>query len=320
VKSIIKAIGITLGIVITLVVMVVYLFYVLVFPSSRFVVKVVDEAGNPIKGIPVELEFEHSFSTGNPIAEKRISTTTDSSGVVSGSGWADEAVYIINVKGFYKSIADRSLVDHYETTCKTVLKTIDNPKPMYAKNMAATIPSDGKAYSYDLMLGDWLPPLGHGVTPDIVFTVTAYWKSVYDYKQELTLSFSNPDDGIQPFVISFPDSGSVLRLPKKAPTSGYMSQWKWKKDSQQDMSSMDRPMINRAFFFRVRSSRDNTGTIKGMYGKISHDVDFGIDWHHQGMDIKLYGYYLNPDGTTTMEFDTSKNIFTLKWPQAVVEP
>lgn len=284
------------------------------YPSKTFSIKVVDEAGKPMNAIPVKLDFILSIGTGNP-QWKEMTAITDSSGMATGSGQADEAGYKIDLDGFYQSKGLKSLNDHGVTTAETVVKKRDNPKPMYAKNMSATIPADGKTYSYDLMMGDWLPPLGHGVTPDFVFKGTAQWNSLSDYNQGLQLSFSNLDDGIQAIAVN--NDGSALRLSKKAPTAGYVSQWAWRDAdaSKQDISSMERTIGSRAFFFRVRSSRDAGGTIRAMYGKISHDVVFGFGSKRQDIYLRIDGYYLNPDGTTAMEFDVNKDLLLLKWPE-----
>jgi hypothetical protein len=286
--------------------------------SKTFVLKVMDESGNPTQGVTVHVKlavstFSNELSSGN---EYKV---TDSSGSISVTGNADIVDYLIQRQGYYTCKGDFSMEKNVNAH-QTTLKTIDHPNAMYAKNMVTIIPSDGNTYSYDLMLGDWLPPLGHGVTPDFVFKGVAQWNSLLDYNQELQLTFTNPDDGIQ--AISVHNDGSALRLPKNAPVSGYVPQWTWQDadSSKQDTNSTNRTNSNRAFFFRVRSSRDNTGAIKAMYGKISHDVVFGFGEHHQGIYLKIYGYYLNPDGTTTMEFDTSKNLLVLKWPEAVAEP
>jgi hypothetical protein len=280
----------------------------------------VNEAGNPMNGVQVTFGFSLSQGTSNSLESKKITAITDNNGTVSSRGVGDTFGYEINLPGYYISSGARSLSDQGTTTVTVMLKKIDSPKPMYAKKVRATLPSDGKAYSYDLMMGDWLPPLGQGVTPDLIFVAKAYWKSVNDYDQELKLSFSNLDDGIQPIQVQ--ETGSILRLPKIAPTSGYQSTWQWKHadSSKQEMNDEYKTQSDRAFFFRVRTTRDQNGLIKGMYGKISHDIDFGIGSDRKSIMIDIYSCYLNPDGTPTMEFDVFQNLFTLSRMEAVREP
>lgn len=285
--------------------------------SRSLSVHVTDENGKPLPGVKVNIEFEISTANGSPFTT--VSKITNGDGDVAATGLGTSVGYSISISGYYRSVADSGDAK----AVVAILKTIDNPKPMYARYISyrdMIFPSDGRPYSYDLVAGDWLPPLGHGSTPDFTFQVTGSQQIVKNQDNELKLTFANPDDGIQ--AIAVVETESALRLPKLAPETGYQNQWTWHSVIRPDETS-DKYIIpseaNRAYFFRVRSKRDHSGNIVALYGKISHDLNYGIARSNQ-MCIQMASYYLNPDGTRTMEFDVSKNLATGSSAAAVREP
>src|ERR1051325_10890110 len=71
-----------------------------------------------------------------------------------------------------------------------------------------------------------------------------------------SVSFPNPGDGIQPFVISGLEQTSSLRSPHEAPERGYQPEWV--KTQNQRPGELGRSGVNNDlnFFFRVRTVLD----------------------------------------------------------------
>jgi len=285
--------------------------------SRTLTIRVVDEGNNPLPEIKVNFGFEMSTATSSPFST--VVKTTNSNGEATASSEANSVGYDIVVPDYYRSTG---FFDDPKSVT-TVLKNIEHPKAMYARYVTyddLTFPNDGQPHSYDLIIGDWLPPLGHGITPDFTFQVTGYQRSGNDKDQNLSLTFSNPDDGIQ--AITVIETGSALRLPKQAPIDGYKRQWDWQTIIDPNESSADYVLpvkANRAYFFRVRSKRDEKGNLTALYGKISHDLNFGVGYTNKMM-VQIASYYLNPDGTRLMEFDLNKNLATGESAERVREP
>lgn len=231
---------------------------------------------------------------------------------------------------FTKQVSDRW--QPWNPTIELSLRRVLNPVPMYVKDIRMDVspfPALDENLGYDLEKGDWLSPYGIGQTADFIFRVHCDWseeKSPYGeqyYHATMELTFSNVDDGIIEFRDSQPElEGSIYRLPRFAPESGYTNRWASERFLNEEGSTWatisQRKNLN--YFFRVRTKNDEMGKIvSAHYGKIRGPLDFGFRGKRNGLSMT---YYLNPTpNDRNMEFDPKRNLFTdLKVGEQVQEP
>jgi hypothetical protein len=199
---------------------------------------------------------------------------------------------------------------------KITLYPIVKPIAMYARKMGLNVPELSKPFGFDLMKSDWVAPFGKGEVADFIFKLESgdakvppgyyerYPRAIRRKNETLTLTFSNPDDGIQGFIIPDPRRGkNGLRSPRYAPESGYETNLVsiWCEDEGHFRN--DTRKENQNYTFRVRTMRDEHGVItNAFYGKIYGP--FGHGGPYVGCT-----YYLNPTPLDrNLEFDRTKNL------------
>lgn len=209
----------------------------------------------------------------------------------------------------------------WNSTNTIVLKQRRQPVPMYAKRVEAQVPELGRPLGYDLERADWVAPHGKGVVSDLVFRVVGTFEKVAAPRGQrvqsdlrMTVTFSNPSDGIQTSnepIFHGDFAGSALVGTHEAPLDGYVPQYEYHRVISPDRKKrINADMRNDQFaYFRVRTELDDKGQIKkAWYGKIRGDLCAQYD-----MDANvwaLFTYYLNPDGTRNVEFDPARNLLT----------
>jgi hypothetical protein len=278
---------------------------------AKLTVRVVDEDGHPLVGARVE----YIFQSGG-LAEDSTYGVTDEKGINNKSGFSSDGSIGggVDKYGYYTSIFHH---DFYVTRFGTwqpwgkeltvVMRPIVNPVPMYEVDKFFKFPLVGEEVGFDLMKADWVIPHGEGTHADFVFKVERIWDDGANYDATMTLTFSNPLDGIQ--VVKDDgggdfNAGSRFRLPRTAPKAGYQSQIQKRVSSGTYGRHNDKSYDNN-YIFRVRSEVDENGKLKqAMYGKIRGELRFSPGDTSIGM-----GYYLNPDYTPNLEFDYKRNLF-----------
>lgn len=195
------------------------------------------------------------------------------------------------------------------------LKAVIDPIPMYARflrSRSLPIPVYNQPLGYDLVKSDWLPPHGKGEMADLVFMLDCQLRGtrkdgVQMFDAVLALSFSNDGDGIQEVETS-PRVGSVFRLARFAPESGYETNWVSKTFAHGDGDSCEYKE-NQNYFYRVRTKKDTAGRIiSALYGKIVGPIFYEVRARGANMQLR---YYLNPTpNDRNMEFDPSRNLFS----------
>lgn len=186
-----------------------------------------------------------------------------------------------------------------------VLKQL-NPIPMYSGSVVAPYYFDypkaiekrsnwTEKVSYDCIVGDWCAPYGQGQTNDLVFTYrydyfgngTNQWGNpVTYYRLERKLTFSNPDDGFQPFSRENITGGRPSDL--LAPSEGYLPESTSYYGESIDHGWQVSDDTHAQFYFRIRTKRDANGNLSGgNYGEIS-----GRYSGYLGLQM---GYILNPN-------------------------
>ncbi len=258
-------------------------------------VKVVGEDRLPISKADVSVAYTkppYAFSDDENY-HGIIWGTTDRDGTFSATH--DDRTGMVgfsaNKQGYYQTRWSQELRDPSENTgdrnitVTLLLKKIANPTSMYAKKIDSfTFPAFNKPIGYDFTIGDWIAPYGKGVNSDVFFTENhPDEKSGYTF----TISFPNPEDGIQGFTRDWSQGVSGLLSSHEAPLDGYQPKYE-----QTQMPSPDR-----IYYFRVRTKVDDRGNIvSAHYGKI-----YG--------DIPQFTYYLNPTpNQRNIEFDPKQNL------------
>jgi hypothetical protein len=207
---------------------------------------------------------------------------------------------------FKEAVADKW--QPWNPTREVVLRKIGAPAAMYARQLRAEIPVVDSPVGFDLVVSDWLAPYGKGTTADFVFTLKRKWIDKKDFDARLTLTFSNPGDGIraveEPLLY-----GSELKLPRTAPEHGYAP-----KVTNSVSRVPGKPIINdardnRSYIYRVRTVLDEKGqVVSTLYGKLRGDIR--LDPINSKTAIVLFTYYLNGESNDrNLEFDPKRNLF-----------
>jgi len=294
------------------------LFFTL--PFARVTVKVLDEAGNPVPNATVSFSFVDKLNStwGNP-AEYSVKTKTDNEGIASEWGPSEGTMpCVVQKDGYYQGgpwippFSDISFFLHlwlpWNPKCEVVLKEILKPVPMYARPVHLIMQVNDKPVGFDLIAGDWVKPFGKGVTSDFIFTISNSFRDQQNFSQKVALSFTNKGDGLQLVQAnSRQQGGSVLNFPRNAPEDGYVGNFSIV-FSDDGTTERDDHAYDFGYFFRVRTTESAQGTIESAcYGKIKGPIVLlGAATANPGIE---FTYYLNPDGTTNMEADPSKNLF-----------
>jgi len=278
-------------------------------------IKVVDENKLPLGEAKVVLHFQ-----GGGLDKDATRGETDDQGTYSASGFSNDGVTGGGVykDGYYKSVFAQ---DFYVTRfgmwqpwgkeLTVVMRPIVNPVPMYVRNTIFNkVPVKGEEVGFDLEKADWVIPHGLGKNADFIFKIEQRYVNSVDYDTTMTLTFSNPFDGIQVVkddVGGDFNAGSWFRLPRTAPEAGYLPKLEKHKSWGSSGGHSDMEDDNN-YIFRVRSEVDKNGKLKrAMYGKIRGELIYSPG---SGGSIKMH-YYLNPDYTPNLEFDPTRNLFKL---------
>jgi hypothetical protein len=300
--------------------------------KAQITVKLTDENDVSIANTNIIACVPPPVSWSGSNIDETTQWTTDENGICIIDVKVYSIVYIVvkNTNEFYGHIEKIRFKDisngkwqPWNPTIEIKLKEKINLIPMYAKREEGKLPQEGVECGYDLTKGDWVVPYGKGETADFIFKVIGTHRTVpgktrfpdvyYDYT--LTLSFSNPDDGIQD-VYAPPHLGSELRLAQEAPATGYKDILKLRFFREENKASYDNLREDQNYYFRVRTKRDRKGNIiNALYGKISGSIIFGAKFVN-------FTYYLNPDPTSrSLEWDGENNLLkyikptSLLWPQ-----
>lgn len=291
-------------------------------PLLRLTLKVVDDDGMPVEGAKAGFGgIGRPKDTGAEGDAARVDGLTDPRGI-----FTDEvAVWDATRSGYEVSKSEHYTVwasfsahppvkgkwQPWNPTIQVLLKRIKNPVPMYAKRVEVKIPEFNQPIGYDLVQGDLVAPYGKGQISDLIFEADRKVVSDQEYDGTLTLRFSNEGDGLVAHEIEQPDPPG-LRMPYSAPDAGYISSKTWvesRHTSGRENGKIISTASNRMnYFIRVRTVRDNEGKIvSALYGKIHGDFRWFIGARAPKSGL-AFTYYLNPDGTRNIEFDSKRNL------------
>ncbi len=279
----------------------------------KVTIKVVDEQQKPVEGANVRVCLR-----GGCLKTDSIKGVTDNDGLFSVSGFSPDGQVggAVEKDGYYYSgyhadflTTTLGMYQPWNKEIKVVLRPKIKPVPMYVRWRWVTIPAVGKEIGFDLMKFDWVAPHGLGTVADFVLNLDSRYQSYDDRDSNLTITFSNMFDGIQPFQLDMGGDfgvGSVYRTPRYAPESGYQNKYVTRYSSKRLPAYRTKDDY---FFFRVRSEIDENGKLKrGMYGKLKGDLEAVSS--KDGLARIQFHYWLNPDYTNNLEFDTDRNLFS----------
>lgn len=306
-------------------------------PAIKHTIEVVDQDG---KVIP-DADFAYSFHPGKSINELEH-LKTNSKGLIVLKGVKTPitpgAGGKITKEGYYPTYAYSGKLtinrvlnrwEPWDKTTTTVLKKIKNPVSMYAQRTGLRFPKTNTTVGYDLEKGDLVAPHGKGLISDFIFTCKNEYVDRSKYHQSISISFSNPNDGIQLYQKDENDRSEFI-WPYKAPVKGYINSiYKFRERNwNNNTEALTHNIIDEKgsyeldireyriekpcnYIFRIRTKVDKDGSIiSAKYGKIQGD--FQISGVAVGGGASFI-YYFNPDGTRNLEFDKKNNLF--KWPQ-----
>ena len=206
------------------------------------------------------------------------------------------------------------------------LQRVERPIPLFIKRVtkaerggftADIFPKGEDTLRYDLLMGDWLAPVGTGRVADVTFTrhpredlgegVNGADVRGPSYRDSMTVRFPGEGNGL---VESNPPPNLRLRI-RTAPEDGYRPEylcWKGRDKTLEHVGSYDE---NRCFCFRIRTRRDDRGRIVGAYyGKIYGDITFAYQFRPEFVPASVcMSYYLNPTPLDrNLEWDRKTNL------------
>lgn len=307
--------------------------------TAKVTALVVDEiSGEPIEGAMVSGVFEIECNPwervkGSPSPNiDRKQTDKDGRCILTGKtnngevscllrGGIDSHYWVMQGGGYTfksKNLFGAWQPDNVVVTIK--LQRVEHPIPLWVKRELLNVKREianinGGKFSYDLMMGEWLPPFGKGKFADMEFTriphqdfgevVGVAGVKGHSYRDAVSVKFVGADNGL---VECKPPSGSCLKI-RTAPEDGYKPDyecWRGKgSDLKYEMSYDEK----RCFSFRIRTRRNDKGEIvEAYYGKIYSDIKIYTGYDH-GIHGVLFAYYFNPASLDrNLEWDRVNNL------------
>lgn len=285
-----------------------------------------DDLGEPVRGASVRgLLYTHNEQWIDEASRKKIIGYTDNDGQVEISILDNYIDVSVEKDGYYSTLhrvtpLSQERRETMDAERIRLRKRID-PVPMYAKRVIFLVEGleSGETYGYDFLRGDFVSPMGDGVTTDIELSYVREFESARKFHWSLNIRFANSSDGLIPQL--FEGQGSEFLSGYEAPRDGYRNEWTVSRSrgaasespakdysadwirflaegTVSDPSGIIPDPNALGFYFRVRSEVDDDGNlVGGYYGKI-----YGI--------FPEAVYYLNPDqGNRNVEYDVSNNLF-----------
>jgi len=272
-------------------------------PSAKFTVHVTDsETGRPISNAVVKTGFTLKYDpwgTGGTVRDPR-EENVNIEGQISfeGKTVSQERGGNVHADGYYNhrfgmKYKKNRILNRWEPwnpTFEVRMRPKKNSVAMVQKYIEwKPVPNIGSSVGYDLEVGDWVATNGKGKIADFILKTSSYFQEgKRGSEARYTLSFSNKDDGIQPY--RYPEGlRSSFKWPYEAPSDGYQPALErfrhWDLNGNPDKSNYNG---KDKFLFRVRSRKLEDGSIVGCYGMLSGELEF----IPQGK--VRFSYYFNP--------------------------
>lgn len=286
--------------------------------EAAVTVRVVDEAGHPLKGVDIAITFEQpKYKAGvwgsSDMLTKRgksnsegLFSATAISGNYAGYGATADGYY--RGRGTFEFKSQKSgRYQPWNPVLTLALKRIIKPVAMYARRLETDIPLLDDPVGFDLIESDWVAPYGHGKSSDIIFRLIKRVVTFDDFGAELRISFSNKGDGIIPMSADV-QGGSELCSPQEGPDKGYGETLSLLQGNSKERGQYGLIGQPENYFLRVRTVLDEHGEIvSALYGKIYGRIEY-FPVSHKTAKLRFI-YYLNPTANDRgIEFDAKQNL------------
>lgn len=302
--------------------------------KGKLTSEIVDEDGVPVAGAKIGAHFQMQGRSG-------IHGTSNTNGLFTmedKSRW--KMHYGVEKEGYYKTVGEYEFGRHdgivvqdgkwqpWDPEVRVLLRPIVNPIPMYVRIVDSKVLRTNEIVGFDLMVGDWVQPVGKGIVPDFMFSIKGFWRNYRDNDSILELRCSKQEDGAVRIGDAEIAASSVLKLPRYASEVGYQNMLSWRRARSMREDGATDEMVDDLsaggnYFFRIRSETNDLGVVtNAYYGKIRGNVEFvGAADGGNGSWLK-FTYYLNPTpNDRNMEFDPKRNLFkNLSSLEEVTEP
>lgn len=280
---------------------------------ASITIKVIDESGEPIKNAEIGLGFEQGYRNNAPFMQA-VTGNSDNKGMFKARARTSNLVtYGAKKDGYYTSnyihrfkSNNGNRWEPWNPELIVVLRKIEKPVPMYARKITdLMLPVLNQFIGFDLILSDWVKPYGRGVKADINFKVVSNYKNDREFDGKLIVTVPGSQGG---FVLVKEQQlyGSHYKLPRTAPSEGYLKEVKIEKSRKPNMPLISSRSIDNNYIFMVTSERKDVLN-KPLYGKIREDFEFFFDAEKASVN---FTYYLNPDHTKNLEFDSKQNLYS----------
>jgi len=289
-------------------------------PNAAFgMVRVVDEWGKPIPEAELHVQrFELRAPGSGPGVGRGVPKTNhcDAAGQcrVELPPAVNDGNLTASKAGYYDSWGGHDVVYILEHLVPgpgnppitlRLMKKLD-PVPMVARHIEhLAIPALSVPLGFDLERGAWVAPQGQGVVADLIFTVGKNVVSDTEFSTTVTVTFSNPDDGIMAYLSEIDPALRTTRLdmPRTAPPEGYFPSWSKSAGHHDGMWTGNRS--EDGFIFRVRSHRVDQAIDSARYGWIIGDIGIDPGNSNEANGIRLtFAYLLNADPhSISLEWD-----------------
>lgn len=297
--------------------------------TAKLGVLVLDDAsGEPMEGVKVRGGFTiragWSVVKGPPLPNECFKST-DKNGrcVVEGEtniGQAGAAVVEVP-DGYYRpqfgegcDFKHKNLFGVWQPDNLVItlrVQRVEHPIPLFVKKVGEYghdessedlfTKADG-VLRFDLMKGEWLPPIGRGEVADVEFRRLPREDFGEDfngagvkgrsYKDSMSVRFLGADNGLVEVAASWSSKLKIRNAPLDGYTSDYLC-WNGPGKALKWGESYDK---SRCFCFRIRTRRNERGEIVGAYyGKIYGDIRLlaTVSPYVPVASVK-FAYYLNP--------------------------
>ena len=322
-----------------------YLLYILnpfcaLAHSASYVLHVEDfRTGQALRNIPCETIFTTHTGNWNDMSRGRLEqgvTNADGDFRFKGESDVSHVTYSIRTEGvaYYPVIRKRlefsgvsGVVSRhwepYDSIVTVRLQRVEHPIPLFVKRVEQRDYERGiggfdgtnSVLRFDLMKGDWLPPLGNGEVADIEFTrlphedlgefVGASGVKGHAYRDAVAVRFIGDGNGL---VECKPMKNAALKI-RTAPENGYKADYMCWRGKNQKLEYDTNRDERRCFAFRIRTRKEEHGSIvKAYYGKIYGDFIMYTDRGPIVLGVK-FSYYLNPKSLDrNLEWDRVNNL------------
>ena len=282
---------------------------------GRYVYRVVDDGGVPVPNASAHVWFR---SYGRPQDKADWVVRTDTNGMFAAEHRFNELFSVgIDKEGYYHthdeinylSMTELPVVDGkwqpYGETRTVVLKKIRNPIRLRdpSARYRYSYPDSGKWAGFDLVCGDWMPPMGNGKRADMMIRYVREPRP-NGYFKSLDISFTNnPYAGV---YLMDKDSYSEMDSVYEANTNGeYVGSLRYEFERTAKGNHMISELgYGQYLVFRIRTEVDDDGNlISAHYGRIMGALQY---LEKGGMVLGPVFFNPTPNDTNLEDAETAR--------------